>query len=115
MKRGELYRVYKGASKDPKKYRVFVVVSRQVLLDSRFSTAVCAPVYSSYNGLSTQVPVGADNGLKHDSNIHCDELISIPKRALTNFISTLDPARMTAMDRALAIALGLDGPMAGAY
>ena len=42
MKRGHLYRVFKGTSGDPRKYRVFVVVSRQVLLDSRFSTALCA-------------------------------------------------------------------------
>lgn len=110
MKRGDLYRVYKGASGDPKKYRVFVVVSRQVLLDSRFSTAICAPVYTSYNGLSTQVPVGIDNGIKHDSSIHCDELISIAKRGLTNFIGTLHPAQMAALDRALAIAVGIDMP-----
>jgi hypothetical protein len=34
MKRGNLYRVYKGNKLDPKDYRVFVVVSRQELVDS---------------------------------------------------------------------------------
>ena len=29
MRRGELYRVYKAAARDPRRYRVFVVVSRQ--------------------------------------------------------------------------------------
>ena len=29
---------------------------------------------SAFEGLSTQVPVGVDEGLKHDSSIHCDEL-----------------------------------------
>jgi mRNA interferase MazF len=111
VKRGELYRVYKGSSEDPKKYRVFVVVSRQVLLDSRFSTAICAPVYSTHDGLSTQVPVGIENGLKRDSSIHCDELVSIPKRALTNFIGTLSPAQMDALDGAVAVAVGLPDPM----
>ena len=38
MKRGELYRVQKPSSSDPKKFRVFIVVSRQILIDSRFST-----------------------------------------------------------------------------
>jgi len=108
MRRGELYRVRKASSADPKKFRVFVVVSRQVLLDSRLSTAICAPVYSSYDGLSTQVPVGIDDGLKHDSSIHCDELISIPKRSLTHFIGTLDQPKIVALNRALAIAVGLD-------
>lgn len=108
MKRGEFYRVYKASSHDPKAYRVFVIVSRQVLLDSRFSTAVCAPVYSTHDGLSTQVPVGVDDGLKHDSSIHCDELISIPKSALTHFIGTLSPRKFEVLDQALCVALGLD-------
>jgi mRNA interferase MazF len=108
MRRGELYRVQKASSEDPKRYRVFVLVSRQILLDSRFSLAICAPVYSSHDGLSTQVPVGIEEGLKHDSSIHCDELVSVPKRALTHFISTLPPSKMVALDRALAIAVGID-------
>ena len=108
MRRGELYRVHKASSEDPKRYRVFVVISRQILLDSRFSTAICAPVYSSYEGLSTQVPVGIDEGLKHDSSIHCDELVSIPKRSLTHFIGTLPLSKMEILDRALAISVGID-------
>jgi len=108
MRRGELYRVRKASSQDPKKYRVFVVVSRQILLDSHFSTAICAPTYSSFDGLSTQVPVGIDDGLKHDSSIHCNELASIPKSSLTDFVGTLRPAKIEALNRALAIALDLD-------
>ena len=108
MKRGELYRVYKAVSGDPRKFRVFVVISRQVLLDSRFSTALCAPVYSSFDGLSTQVPVGVEDGLKHNSSIHCDERVSIPKASLTHFIGTLGLARLEALNQALWVALGLD-------
>jgi mRNA interferase MazF len=69
MRRGELYRAYKASARDPKKHRVFVVVSRQVLIDSRFSTVICTPIYSKYDDLSTQVRVGIDEGLKHDSSI----------------------------------------------
>ncbi len=79
MKRGELYRVFKPHSREPKKFRVFVAVSRQVLIDSNFSTVICAPVYSAFHGLASQVPVGVAEGLKHDSSIHCDELVSLPK------------------------------------
>ena len=107
MRRGELYRVRKASSQDPKKYSVFVVVSRQVLLDSRFSTAICAPVYSSFDGLSTQVPIGIDDGLEHESSIHCDELVSIPKASLTHFIGTLGLAKIEALNHALSIAVGL--------
>lgn len=108
MKRGDLYRVYKGARTDPKNYRVFAVVSRQVLIDSKFSTAICAPIYSNYNGISTQVPVGVDEGLKHNSYIYCDELVSIPKSSLSDFIGSLSPEKIEELDMALKIALALD-------
>ncbi len=110
MRRGELYRVFKPSSLDPKRYRVFVVVSRQVLIDSRFKTVICAPVYSSFDALSSQVAIGVDQGLKHDSSIHCDELISIPKTSLTHFIGTLPPTKIEELNRALAVAIGLDSP-----
>lgn len=36
VKRGELYRVAHPSARGPKKFRVFVVVSRNVLIDSNF-------------------------------------------------------------------------------
>jgi mRNA interferase MazF len=107
VKRGELYRVANPSAKDPKKSRVFVIVSRQVLLESRFSTVICAPIYSTHDGLSTQVRVGVNEGLKHDSSIHCDELVSLPKSVLTNFIGSLSPQRIEELNRALSIAMDI--------
>ena len=107
MKRGELYRVVNPSAKDPKKSRVFVVVSRQVLIDSRFSTVICAPIYSTHDGLSTQVLVGVDEGLRHDSGVHCDELVSLPKSLLTNFVGSLSPQKTEKLNRALSIALDI--------
>ncbi len=105
MRRGDFYRVKRPSSRDPKKYRVFVIVSRQILIDSRFSTVICAPVYTSYDGLSTQVAVGVDEGLKHDSAIHCDELVSLPKSMLTNFVGELPLQKLPLLEKALKIAL----------
>ena len=34
-------------------------------------SALCAPVYTSYHGLESQVVVGVDEGLKQPSAIHC--------------------------------------------
>lgn len=42
MRRGELYRVRRPGSGDPKKSHVFVVVSREALIRSRFSDFVGA-------------------------------------------------------------------------
>ena len=63
------------------------------MIESKFSTVICAPVYSRYDVLSTQVAVGVEEGLKHDSGIHCDELVSLPKSVLTDYVGELGPAR----------------------
>jgi len=109
VRRGEPYLVQHPSSRDPRRQRVFVVVSRQLLVDSSFSSVVCAPVYTRRDGLHTQVDVGVEEGLKHESSIHCDEMMSLPKSALSNFVGTLSPAKLTLLDRALAFALGLIG------
>ena len=107
MRRGELYRVRRPGA-DPKQSRVFVIVSRPALIESRFSTLVCAPVYSRRDGLATQVDVGLEEGLEHDSSIHCDALVSIPKSVLTDYIGRLSPTKRQELDRALRVALHLE-------
>lgn len=74
MRRGELYRVRRPPG-DPKPARVFAVVSRQALIDSIYSTVVCAPVFTQFHRLPTQVAVGTADGLKHESAIQCDGLV----------------------------------------
>jgi mRNA interferase MazF len=106
MRRGELYRVYQPPG-DTKQYRVFVIVSRQVLIDTRFPTVICAPVNTNGSGLSTQVGVGLNEGLKHPSWILCDNLTSIPKSVLTNYVGSLSRDRIVEVDRALLMALDL--------
>lgn len=108
MKRGDLYRVAKPSPRNPKKFRVFVVVSRQVLIESRFSTVVCAPVYSAHHGLSTQIAVGIDEGLKHESSIHCDELVSLPKSVLTDYVGSLSTEKSAELRVALRLALDVE-------
>ena len=106
MKRGKLYRV-RHPKGDPKRSSVFVVVSRQSVIDSAFSTVTCAPVFSMRHGLATQIPVGAAEGLQHDTAIHCDELVSLAKSVLTDYVGSLAPSRIRELDRALAVALDL--------
>jgi mRNA interferase MazF len=108
VRRGELYLVVKPASQEPKRQRVFVVVSRQALIDTKFSSVICAPVYSRHDGLSTQVRIGVKEGLKQDSSIHCDELVSLPKSVLTRYIGRLSEGKTAELGRALLTALELD-------
>jgi mRNA interferase MazF len=100
--------VYRGAKQDPKEYRVFVIASRQVLIDSKFSTVTCVPVYTRYDGLSTQVQIGIAEGLKHESSLHCDEIISIPKARLTDYVGALSREKLSELKTALSIALDLE-------
>jgi mRNA interferase MazF len=107
MRRGEIYRVHRPVD-DPKAYRSFVVVSRQVLIDSRFPTVVCAPILSRGHGFSTQVSVGVGEGLKHESWILCDSLVSLRKMQLTSFVGSLARSKIQELDRALKMALSLE-------
>ena len=107
MKRGDLFRVRRLGGGDPRASRVFVVVSRPALIESRFSTVVCAPVYTRRDGLATQVELGTDDGLKHESSIHCDALVSLPKPLLTDYVASLKPSQVRALDQALRVALAL--------
>ncbi|MCP4653940.1 MAG: type II toxin-antitoxin system PemK/MazF family toxin [bacterium] len=108
MNRGDLYRVRRPGGGDPKKSRVFVVVSRQTLIDSQFATVICAPVRTRREDLATEVAVGVDQGLKHDSGILCDALVSLPKTVLTDFVGTLRAGQIRALNEALRVALAVE-------
>jgi mRNA interferase MazF len=106
MRRGELYRVRRPPG-DPKPARVFVVVSRQPLIDSSYSTVICAPVFTQWHGLPTQVSVSTAEGLKHESAIQCDGLMSLEKCRLTDYVGELTSDKLRELDSALWCALGL--------
>jgi mRNA interferase MazF len=107
VNRGELYRV-RRPGEDAKRARVFVVVSRPALIASRFSSVICAPIYSKRQGIATEVAVGIDEGLKHDSAILCDALVSMPKTMLTDFVGALSATRLADLATALRIALHVE-------
>lgn len=46
-------------------------------------------------------------GLKHESGVHCDGLMSIEKTRLTEFVGELGVDKLRELDAALAAALGL--------
>ena len=108
MKRGEIYRIKKPTKQDPKRFRVYVIVSRQELIETVYETVICAPIYTNQNNLPTEVYVGIDEGLKHDSCIRCDELISVEKSKLTNFVGSLSEQKIRELNLALKIALEIE-------
>ena|ERR1700733_15508038 len=107
MNRGDLYRV-RRPTEDPKHARVYVVVSRDALVASRFNSVICAPVHSQRHGITTEVHVGIDEGLKHDSAVLCDGLESLPKSRLTDYVGSLSPLKLLELRTALRIALAAE-------
>jgi mRNA interferase MazF len=57
--------------------------------------------------LSTQVLIGTAEGLKHESAIRCDELISILRSRLTDYVGRLSGEKLFELGDALSIAAGL--------
>ncbi len=106
MRHGDVYRI-RSPRGDPKRSRAFVIVGRQAAIDSAFSTVICAPIFSAGLGLASQVRVGPAEGLKHESWILCDGLVSVDKTQLTNYIGGLSPQKLTDLNRALRVALDL--------
>jgi mRNA interferase MazF len=107
LKRGEFYRL-RHPSGEPKRSRVVLVVSRNALIESRFGTVICAPVYTERHGLSTEVAVGAEEGLKHESSILCDALLSVEKVRLTDYVGALSGKKLTELGQALCAALDVE-------
>jgi mRNA interferase MazF len=108
LRRGEIYRVRQPQHGDPKKSRCFAVVSRQDLLDSKANRVLCAPINTSGVGLSTEVQVGVDEGLKQDSVINCDQITRLEKGMLTDYIGVLSLAKLKQLRSALAVALDIE-------
>ena len=109
MKRGEIYRSREKIPERGYKPSFYVVVSRNFVADNEdISTVVCAPIYSEILGLRSEVELGSEEGLPHDSAIRCDFLTLIFKHKLTHFIGTLSPEKFKELNHALCYALELD-------
>lgn len=85
-----------------------MIISRNALIELKFSTVRCAPIYTTHDGLSTQVVVGIPEGLQHESSIHCDAIMSISKSLLTHYTGRLSMQKLTELKYALLAALDLE-------
>lgn len=109
MRRGEIYRTKERVPERGYKPGFYVVVSRNFVASNEdISTVVCAPVYSEILGLRSEVLLGIEDGLPHDSAIRCDFLTLMFKRKLTHFVGTLLVSKVKELNRALRYALELE-------
>jgi mRNA-degrading endonuclease toxin of MazEF toxin-antitoxin module len=83
------------------------IVTRDTALPL-LSSAVCALVTSTFHGHVAEVEVRPREGLDHDSAVNCDNLFTLPLNVLVKRRGRLGTAKLTQLDRALVVALGLD-------
>ena len=91
--------------KHPDKRRPVVVLTRPEVIDL-LGTVMVAPVTSTIRGAPNEVPVGVEQGLKNDSAVNLDYVQTVDKARLRKFVGTLDPDKMSEVDKALAIVTG---------
>ncbi len=89
------------------KVRPVLVLTREVVRPYLRNVTI-APITSTIRGLSTEVAVGAANGLDHDSVISCDNITTVPTGQLGQQIGYLLPEQEEALTRAVVAAFDLD-------
>jgi mRNA interferase MazF len=89
----------------PDKRRPVLVLTRQEVIPL-LSTVMVAPITSTLRGAPSEVVVGPDEGLKHESAINLDHVQTVSKERLRQFVGTLGRHKMGQVCRALAIAAG---------
>jgi mRNA interferase MazF len=89
------------------KPRPVLVLTRE-LVRPYLSRVSVAPITTTSRGLSTEVPVGAVNGLTAASVVSCDNIVTVPAAALGRRIGALLPTQERALTEAIHAAFDLD-------
>jgi len=104
VSRGEIWLYEYSASN---KKRPVLILSRQEVI-GLLHTVIVAPVTSTIRGAPSEVAIGVDEGLKHDSAVNLDHPQTVDQRKLRRYIGSLGSRKMQEVCKALAIATGCD-------
>jgi mRNA interferase MazF len=89
------------------KARPVLVLTRE-LVRPHLSTVTVAPITTRVRGLSTEVPVGAANGLAGPSAVSCDNIVTVPADALDKQVGVLLDHQEQLLSSAIRAAFDLD-------
>jgi mRNA interferase MazF len=89
------------------KSRPVLVLTRD-LVRPHLNTVTIAPITTTIRGLSTEVAVGAANGLGDESVVACDHITTIPVAALGRQIGRLLDGQEADLTNAIHAAFDLD-------
>ena len=104
MKKGE---VWWADLPPPDRRRPVVLLSRDSAYDVR-SLVTVAPVTTRIRGLSAEVRLGADDGMPRECAINLDNINTIGKHLLQQFIIDLSQQKLRAVEDAIRFALGME-------
>lgn len=93
------------AFRHPDKQRPVLILTRQEVIEW-LQTVMVAPITSTIRGAPSEVLVGTAEGLKRDSVVNLDHVQTVEKTRLKRCLGSVDPQKMRAVCRALAIASG---------
>ncbi len=94
---------------DLDKTRPVVVLTRDPM-GQLLNAVIVAPVTSTVRGISTEVAVGSDDGVRHPSVANLDNVQLVTRDRLRRRVGRARPATMAALCSALSIAVDCDGP-----
>jgi mRNA interferase MazF len=98
VRRGEVWLA------DLDKTRPVIVLTRDPL-GRLLHSVIVAPVTSTIRGLSTEVPLGRNDGIRHPSVANLDNVQLLSRDRLRRRIGRAQPATMTAVCAALSVAV----------
>jgi mRNA interferase MazF len=102
VRRGEIWLADVG-----RKPRPVLVVTRDEVLDVRANVTV-VEITTQARGITVEVPIGTDTGLRQHSVANCEGLRTVSQRSLTSRLGSVDDDTLDATCAALAVALGCD-------
>ncbi len=88
------------------KTRPVLILTRE-LVRPYLTRVTVAPITTTTRGLSSEVPVGRDNGLDHDSVVSCDNIITVPTATLGRHIGYFLPRQEPTLAEAIRTAFDL--------
>lgn len=91
------------------KKRPVLVVTRDPM-GRHLHSVICAPITSTVRGISTEVALGSEVGLKNDSVANFDNMFLLPRTQLLRMLGQANAEQMQAVCLAAAVAIGCTPP-----
>lgn len=88
------------------KERPALILTRE-LVRPHLTQVTVAPISRTIRGLSTELPVGPDNGLDEDSVVSCDNILTVPVATLGRHVGYLLPAQELQLSESIRAAFDL--------